>query len=139
MFQYNCILSLCTEHIDILTLLNLICYIIDSCLLLFCIFLGIVWCRIFIEFFQLSTICFYAVFQCQIFSVDILKENCIFHLVTELLIFQTTKFYKWTDAVPVFLIIFTFCLAHTCKLVCNFLGNVLSNLAYKSIILKSAT
>lgn len=34
---------------------------------------------------------------------------------------------------------FTFCLAHTCKLVCNFLGNVLSNLAYKSIILKSTT
>ena len=88
-FQNNSILLCLTEHVNILTLLNLICYIEDSSLLrLFLVFravLFLLFCG-FNSLFCLSLIFWFpvlfdAIFQSQIFAINVLEEDIIIHLI----------------------------------------------------------
>ena len=49
--------------------------------------------------------------------IQVLEQNIIAHLLTEFFIFQAAEFDKRTDVIPVFLIVFFICLAHSGKLV----------------------
>ena len=62
------ILSVCLEHVDVLALLFLICYIVDLVLMTF--------------LFRLI----HTVFQRQIFSVQILVNDVVIHLLSKFLI-----------------------------------------------------
>ena len=68
---------------------------------------------------------FQAFRQCQIFAVQILKQNIIRDLFTELIILQAAELDKRTDIIPVLLILFFLCLAHTRQLVSHFFGNII--------------
>ena len=142
--QNNRILACLTEHIDVLALLNLICYIEDGSLLR--LFLLGVFFVLFFGFCGFLSLCLGilfrllvlldAVFQSEIFAVNVLEKNIVIHLVCKLAVLDAAIFDKWADVIPVFLIGLTVCLAHSGKLVCNLLGDVLGNLLYKSIILQ---
>ena len=144
MLQDHCILACFLKHIDILALLNFICHVEDNSLFRFfflCFILILFCCSVFFLFFSLSFCCLFlilldAVFQCEIFAVKVFEEYIISHLLSKLGVFDTAIFDKWADVIPVFLIRFTVCLAHSGKFVCYFLGNVLGNLLYKSVILQ---
>ena len=141
MWQDHCVQSLFFEHIDILALLLFICYIVDCCLLcffLFCWLLCIFTLSLFLRF-CFSAIFFDAFFECHILVIQVLEQNIIAHLLAEFFIFQAAEFDKWADVIPVFLIVFFICLAHSWKLVSNFLGNVFGDLLYESIILQCAS
>ena len=74
--------------------------------------------------------------QSQIFAVQILEEDIIIHLLTELVILQAAELDEGTDVIPVFVVLFLIRLAHTGQLVRYLLGNVLGDLLDKSIILQ---
>ena len=65
-----------------------------------------------------------AVFQSEVFIIQVLEQNVIHHTLRELVVFDTTEFDKGTDIIPVRLIVFPFCLTHTSELICHFLSNV---------------
>ena len=126
----NCIFSCFSEHIDVLALLYRICHIENRCLFrlfLFCILL--ILSIFFLCIVRLSCIFFLilldTVFQCQIFIVNIFKQNVVMQFFRELAVFNASKFNEWTDIIPVFLIRLTICLAHSCQFIRNFLGDIL--------------
>ena len=132
-FQNHSIHAFCLEHIDVLALLNLICHIEDSNFFFFLFFFAFFsTLSIFTGFFNNSlALCFFrflilldAVFQSQIFSIQVFKENVIIHLICELGIFDAAEFDKWIDIIPVFLIIFTGSLAHSGQFIGYFLADV---------------
>ena len=139
MAEDYCIHALFLKHIDVLALLDLIGYIVDDRLVFFFLLCVLIICFVVlclgIRIFYGSTICLDTVFQCQILVIQILEQNRVFHLVTELFIFQASELDERTDVIPVFLIVFSLCLAHSGKLVCNLLGNVFRDLIHKSVIL----
>ena len=81
------ILSLILKHVDVLTLLDLIRYIVDGCLDLFDFVIVTIFFFLIVRLYDFSAILFDTVFQRQIFVIQVLEQDCIFHLVTELLIF----------------------------------------------------
>ena len=145
MFQDYCIHSLFFKHIDVLALLYFVRYIINCCFfrfLLFCLF------SVFFLFFWFPGFCcfcfrffifFDAVFQCQIFAIQIFKQDIIIHLIREFCIFDASEFDKRADVIPVFLIIFSGCLAHTGQFVSNFLADIIRDFFDKSIVLQCAS
>jgi len=143
------------EHIDVLALLLFIRYIVNDLFLL--LFPGILLRSLIFRFipydlsFYLVAVLIYSIFlvlflilrldlqalrQRQIFAVQILEEDVIVHLLTELVILQAAKLDERTDVIPVFVVLFLVCLAHACQLVRYLLGNVLCDLPDKSIILQ---
>ena len=143
------------EHINILALLLFIRYIVDDLLLL--LFPGILPGSLIFRFipydlsFYLVAVLIYSIFlilflvlrldlqtlgQSQIFAVQILEEDIIIHLLTELVILQAAELDEGTDVIPVFVVLFLIRLAHTGQLVRYLLGNVLGDLLDKSIILQ---
>ena len=151
MFQDIGILFLLTEHVDVLALLYFIRYI-EQCGLLrfffgfiffFCRFL----CLCLVNNFCLGSlflrlrfpVFFDAVFEGQIFAINILEQHIIHHLVGEFAVFDASEFDEGTDIVPVFLIAFAICLAHAAELVCHFLADVIGNLLYETIVLQRAS
>ena len=136
MFKDYRIFTGLTEHIDVLALLYLICYVIDHCFLRFLIlgFLGsFLFCLLFF-LILLNTI-----FQSKIFAIQIFEKDIVVHLFAEFRIFDAAKFDKRTDIIPVFLIRFSVCLAHSSQFIRNFLGNVLGDFLYKTIVLQCGT
>ena len=143
MSQYYRILSLTLEQVDVLALLHFIGNIVDRRLNLFyfvliaaisiLFFLLVIWLN------YLSAVFFYTIFQRQIFVINILKEDCILHLIAEFLVFEASEFDKRADAVPVFLIIFSLCLTHSGQLIRHFLGDIVRYLIDKSVILQCAS
>ena len=144
------------EHIDVLALLLLICYIVDDfffllfrlfilvssfcfgsfcaliCTLLFCLFL--ILCLIRVDLIDLKTFR-----KRQIFAVQILEQNVICHLFAEFVILQTAKLDEGTDIIPVLVILFLLGLAHTSQFIGNLLGNIIGDLLYKAVILQCAS
>ena len=150
MCQNDRILSLGLEHVDVLALLYFICYIEDSCLLFFlriCVLrlFCVCFCFFCLSFLCLGCVSFFAfgffddIFESHVFMIKILVKHRILHLLTEFLIFQATELDKWTDVIPIFLIVLTVCLEHSIQLVSNLLGNVISNFIYKSVVLQCTT
>ena len=64
------------------------------------------------------------------------QKNIIIHFLAVLVIFQAAELDKGTNIIPIFLVFFFFCPAHTGQLISHFLGNVLGNLLYKTVILQ---
>ena len=71
--------------------------------------------------------------------INILEQDVICHLITELLILQASKLDKRTNIIPILLIRLFVCLAHSAQLICNLLGNIIRDLINKSIILQSTS
>ena len=143
------------EHIDVLALLLFIRYIVDDLLLL--LFLGIllgslIFRLVLYDFgFYLVAVLVYGILlvlflilrldlqalrQSQILAVQILEEDVIIHLLTELVILQAAEFDEGTDIIPVLVVLFLVGLAHTGQLVRYLLGNVLGDLLDKSVVLQ---
>ena len=68
--------------------------------------------------------------------INILEQDIICHLITELLILQASELDKRTDVIPILLIRLFVCLAHSAQLICNLLGNIICNLIHESVILQ---
>ena len=151
MVKNNGIHALLLEHVDVLSLLYAVGYIVYRLFLRLLLFL---WCTLRSSILCIRSICrflnnrlalgalrlFYRCKQlrkCLVLIIDILKEDIIVHLVTELFILQAAVLDKRSDIVPVFLVGFLLCLAHADQLVCNLLGDVLLDLLDKSIVLQS--
>ena len=143
------------EHIDVLCLLLFIRYIINDLLFLFFFrrFFGIrlllayhvavlvynIGFRFFLfvlYLIRIGLIDFQTFRQCQILAIQILKEDVIGHLLTELVILQAAELDERTDVIPVFIVFFLLGLTHTGKLVCNLFRNIIGNLLYKTIVLQ---
>ena len=174
--QNHSVHSLCAEHIDILTLLDFVGYIVDGCffrlfcflivaavsgsfpVILGCSFLAAVRGSFIAAAGSISIgfrtavfircravrllgllIFLDAVFQSQIFAVDIFVQHVIHHLVGEFFILDAAEFQERVDIIPEVLISLPVCLAHTGKLVGKFLRNIIRNLLYKSVVLQSAS
>ena len=133
--KYDSIHTLALKEIDILALLLFICHVVDRLLLrLFCFFfVSTVLCLCFFRYFSDQ------LFHGQIFVIQILKENGVHHLITEFLILKASEFYKRTDIVPVFLVVFQVSIAHSGEFIRHFLGNILCHLIDESVILQCAS
>ena len=115
--QHDSVKALLLEHVDVLGLLDLIGHIEDLVLMLF---LG----------------SFQVLAHGEILAFQVLVDDIILHLLGELFVLDAAELDKWINVIPVFLIAFTVCLAHTGQLVCHLLGNVIGNLPDKTIILQ---
>ena len=149
MFQDDSIHALAAEHVDVLALLNFVgdvvncrffrLFLLVSVFRIFCILssfsllLGVL-CR---NFFFLILVD--AVLKSQIFSVDVLEQNIVHHLLGEFLVLDASVFDEWVDIIPVFLVILTVGFAHAGELVSEFLGDVLGDLFDKSVVLQCAS
>ena len=136
--QNHCIQSFFLEHVDILALLLFIRYIVDGCLHILCngVCILVLIFFILIRLYNRAAVLLNTFFECQIVVIQILEEDIVCHLLTELIIFQAAKLDERTDIIPVFFISFLISLAHSGQFVCHFLGNVFCDLLYKSIILQ---
>ena len=136
------------EHCDVLALLLRIGNVVDGLFLLlvfllvsiirilgiFCGFFGLIFCLLVlcaVDGLGLKTLG-----KCQILSVDVLEEDVIVHLGAELVILEATELDEGSDIIPILLVIFLLGLAHSGKLLCNLLGDVLLNLGYEAVVLK---
>ena len=140
MLQDDSVLAFLAEEIDILALLYLVGYVEDGRLfrlLLLGILLLVV--RVFHHVHIGGLLLRNQILQSLILAVQILEQDIIAHLVTELLILQAAEFDKRADVVPVLLIGFPIGLAHTGQLVCYLLGDVIGNLLYKAVVLQGAS
>ena len=110
--QDDSVLAFLAEEIDILALLYLVGYVEDGRLfrlLLLGILLLVV--RVFHHIHIGGLLLRNQILQSLIFAVQILEQDIIAHLVTELLILQAAEFDKRADVVPVLLIGFPIGLA----------------------------
>ena len=138
------ILSLIPEHIDVLALLNLIRHIVDSGLNLLYLVLVLILTLgrlilLLIGLNDLAAVLLDTILQGQVFPVNILKQNDFLHLVAELLVFQAAELDERADIVPIFLVVLSLRLAHSGKLICNLLGNVIGNLIDEPVVLERAS
>ena len=143
------------EHVDVLALLLLVRHIVDDLLLLVLFFLCIltvglvhnlrlnlvavlVHSRLFllvgIGLFHLK-----ALRQRHVLSFQILEQDVIRHLLTELIILQAAELDERADIVPIFLVLFLFGLAHARQLIRNLLADVVGNLLHKAVVLQCAS
>ena len=148
-FQDDSIHALTAEHVDVLALLNFVGDVVNS--RFFRLFLLVSVFRIFgiLRSFSLlfGVLCrsfFFlilvdAVLKSQIFSVDVLEQNIVHHLLGEFLVLDASVFDEWVDIIPVFLVILTVGFAHAGELVSEFLGDVLGDLLDKSVVLQCAS
>ena len=129
-FQDDSIHALAAEHVDVLALLNFVGDVVNSrffrlfllvsvfrifgILRSFSLLLGVL-CR---SFFFLILVD--AVLKSQIFSVDVLEQNIVHHLLGEFLVLDASVFDEWVDIIPVFLVILTVGFAHAGELVSEF-------------------
>ena len=145
------------EHIDVLALLLFIRHIVNNLFLLLFLSAVFLFLRAVIHnlglylltvlvngtsglgFFRINRLCLKALRQGQIFSVQILEQDVIVHLLTELVILQAAKLDERADVVPVFVVLFLLGLTHAGELVRHLLGNIFGNLLYKAVILQSAS
>src|SRR5699024_1576516 len=123
--QDHSIHALGAEHIDVLALLHFIRHIIDGCLfrlfLFILIFFGgcgigssfaVGFCGVGSAFGILGSlfgfcIFFDAVFQGQIFAIDVFVQHIVHHLGGEFLVLDASEFQERADVIPEFLVILT--------------------------------
>ena len=79
------------------------------------------------------------VLKSQVFAFQVLVQDKVSHLLSKLLILDIAELDEGRNVVPVFLIIFPVCLAHTGKLVCYLLRDVIRYLLHEAIILQGAS
>ena len=140
MVQDHRILPLVFKHVNVLTLLLLVRYIIDGGLGLFLLLLALLWLLFFLlGVDELTAVCLHALFQRHVFVIQVLEEDVVHHLVAEFLVLQAAELDERADVIPVFLVVLLVGLAHAAQLVGNLLGNVVCDLIYKSIVLQRAS
>ena len=149
------------EHIDILSLLLFIGDIVDGLLLLllfpgafsFCSislssllaigdYLGLDLLTVLIHsglrlrLLRILGLHLQAFGQCKVPAVQVLEEDVIIHLLTELVILQAAEFDEGADVIPVFVVFLLLGLAHARELVCHLLGDILGYLLHKPVVLQ---
>ena len=151
--QDDGILTCILKHRDVLTLLNRVGDIVDDLVLfrlvtvfcrLRCIFRGssrlvcsaVLSIGLLCGFVDVTLLDLEALRQGEELTVDVLEEDVIGHLLTELVVAEAAILDEWCDIVPVLLVVLTIGLAEAGELISDLLRDVILDLLYEAVVLE---